>query len=141
MPPSGMGMMLKSMGLDPDELKANVETFMQHMKEQADKINANQARLEEMITANQASLNSIAQILSGLSTLVTTQNSTTHILDEEGKKSGVLITSEKFPQEMLDDVYEIKTTTAGGEPKASNFDAVQPIGGQHGRRERSNNEE
>jgi hypothetical protein len=130
---SGMAMMLKSLGLDPDELKGNVEAFMSHMKDQAEKINQNQARLESKLDALENSLGNIAHILAALSLLVAPQASTTAIL-ENGAHSGNLITSEKFPTEMIEDVM------TAGIPTASDFEAAIP-GGDYGRRVRSNNEE
>jgi hypothetical protein len=139
---TGMAIMLKSLGLDPDELKRNVEDFMQHMKQQAERINANQAKLEANDARLEAKLDELQNLLAELVTaeLGPRRPSTTEIFNN-GERTGILITDEKFPQAMLDDVYEIKTTTAGGEPQASNFDAVHPIGGQDDGRRRSNNEE
>ena len=116
---SGMAMMLKSLGLDPDELKASVEAFMSHMKDQADKINANQARLE----ANDARLEEkLDHVLSGITVAPSEAGTTTPIL-ENGKATGVIVTDEKFPQEM----YGL-----GGEiGEASNFQALKQ-GGQDG---------
>ena len=91
--PSGMEMMLKAMGLDPDELKSSVEGFMVHMKDQAAKINANQARIE-------VKLDEMRELVLDV---VGPRPSTTHIL-ENGEPTGVLVTSEKFPQAMIDDV-------------------------------------
>lgn len=137
---SGMAMMLKSLGLDPDELKANVEAFMLHMKAQAEKINQNQARLEAMLGYVEDQGTTALSRLEDLQAMVLilaageSQGTTTAIL-ENGRASGNLITSEKFPQEMIEDVM------TAGIPSASNFDAV-PIGGEHGgERRRSNNEE
>jgi hypothetical protein len=137
---SGMAMMLKSLGLDPDELKANVEAFMLHMKAQAEKINQNQARLEAMLATVEDQGTTALSRLEDLQAMVLivaageSQGTTTAIL-ENGRASGNLITSEKFPQEMIEDVM------TAGIPSASNFDAV-PIGGEHGgERRRSSNEE
>ena len=89
---SGVGSMLKALGLDPDELKGNVEGFMLFMKAESEKINRNQFRIEtklDQILANQAH----ASAPSG----------STPIL-ENGVDTGVFVTDEKFPQAMIDDV-------------------------------------
>lgn len=89
---NGMTTMMKAMGLDPDELKATVEQFMGGMKDQAAKINANQGRLE-------TKLDVILMKLAELSPIVATRQ-----ILENGEATGVLITNERFPQEMIDDV-------------------------------------
>jgi hypothetical protein len=83
---------LKAMGIDPEELRANVDAFMTGMKAQAEKINANQARLEEK-------LDRIIFIVEEL----LPQESTREII-EDGQHTGVLVTNERFPQAMIDDV-------------------------------------
>ena len=90
--------MMKSLGLDPDELKNSVEAFMFHMKAQAETINANQKRLEDKLDAISEKLDSIHPPAS------------TTAIYEDGKHTGVLITTEKFPQEMLDDVLQEQRT-------------------------------
>jgi hypothetical protein len=91
-----MSSMLKMLGLNPDELRANVDGFMQGMKAQADKIDANQARLEAQGQRIEARLEELAAKLEG-------EGSTREIY-EDGKPTGVLITSERFPQALIDDV-------------------------------------
>lgn len=85
---SGMAMMLKSLGVDPDEIRGNVEQFMGYMKAAADKINANQAIIE-------AKLDRIEKLIDppGETTVIT----------ENGEHTGVLLTTEKFPLEMIVD--------------------------------------
>jgi hypothetical protein len=90
---SGMTAMMKALGLDPVELKAHVEAFTSHMKEQAAAINANQRRIE-------AKLDVIDEKLAAL----VPRETTTEILDNAGVGTNVLITSERFPQAMIDDV-------------------------------------
>jgi hypothetical protein len=84
-----MASMLKALGLDPDELKGNVDSFILHMREQAATINANQARIEVKLD----------RILEG----IRPTGSTTPIL-ENGEPTGVYLTNEKFPQVLIDDV-------------------------------------
>jgi hypothetical protein len=96
---SGMAGMLKALGVDPDELKANVETFMVNMKAQAETINANQARLEAQGARIEGKLDAVLTRFDELSPA----SSTKEVL-EDGKPTGVLITSERFPQAMIDDV-------------------------------------
>jgi hypothetical protein len=102
MPVSGMAMMLKSFAIDPDEIRGNVEQFMAYMKAAADKINANQAIIE-------AKLDRIEK-------LIDPPGETVHI-KENGLGTGVLVTTEKFPQELID------------EANAGNFGAYK-VGGQ-----------
>jgi hypothetical protein len=93
MPPnSGMAMMLKTLGLDPEEIRANMESFMAGMKAQAEAIDAKLTRIEaksdriEAAIAEQGPVKQTAAIL------------------EDGETTGVYITNEKFPQVMIDDV-------------------------------------
>jgi hypothetical protein len=88
---NGMGMMLKSLGIDPDELKRNVEEFMSVVKASLQKVDANQARIE-------TKLDSILTRLDGLAP----EPSTTEIM-ANGAASGILITNEKFPRQMMDE--------------------------------------
>jgi hypothetical protein len=88
--PSGIGLLLQSFGFNPEEIKGSVESFIAHMKDQAAAINANQARIE-------TKLDTIIDLLP--------RAMTTPIL-ENGEATGVLVTNEKFPQEMLDDVQQ-----------------------------------
>lgn len=90
---NGMATMLKALGLDPDELKANVETFMSGMKAQADAINANQIRLE-------AKLDNLTTLMLELMG----PRPQTREIYENGERTGVLITDERFPQALIDDV-------------------------------------
>lgn len=86
---NGTAMMLKSLGIDPDQIQRNVEEFMTAVKGALEKVDANQARIETKLDAIQARLDAGA-------------GSTTHI-HANGKPAGVLVTDEKFPQEMLDE--------------------------------------
>jgi hypothetical protein len=138
---SGMDSLMQRLGgMIPEELKRGVEQFMVDMKAAVEKINANQLRIETALTTLQASSDRLekmqdntAHILAGFSLLMPPQASSTPIL-ENGAHSGNLITSEKFPQEMVDDVM------TAGIPTASDFDVAIP-GGDYGRRARSHNEE
>ena len=100
MPFDGKAMMMQALGLDPEELKLSAEAFMANMKQQAETINANQRRLEDKLDAAGSKLGELADLITEL---VGPRPSTTAIL-ENGRHTGVLITDEKFPQEMIDDV-------------------------------------
>ena len=102
---SGMGMMLKGMGFDPEEMKMQAEQFMAMMQAGVAKINANQVQLEATQARIEAKLDRAIEILES------TTGSTTPILDDQGKPTGALLTTEKFPQAMLDD--------AGYQPEAN----------------------
>ena len=94
MPKSGMEMLLGTMGIDPTEVRASIETFMSTMKSTAEAINANQVRIEvklDTIIANQDQASQAAA-----------QASTVPVL-ENGEATGVLITDEKFPDAVLKD--------------------------------------
>ena len=84
---SGPAMLLKSLGLDPEEIQQNVESFKAAMAAAVAKIDANQARIEAKLD----------DILAG-------QKGETIAIKEDGKHTGVLMTTEKFPDEMLRDV-------------------------------------
>lgn len=89
---SGMAVMMKTLGLDPAEIKTHVEAFTSHMKAQAEAINANQQRIEEKLDRIEAKLDG-----HGIP-------ATRELLDVNGKPTNVLITDERFPQAMIDDV-------------------------------------
>jgi hypothetical protein len=89
---SGMAGLLKSMGVDTDDIQAQATTFMQGMKAQADTINANQQRIEKKLDEILGRLDAISPA-----------PSTREILENDAP-TGVLITDEKFPQAMIDDV-------------------------------------
>ena len=84
---SGPAMLLKSLGLDPEEIQQNVESFKAAMAAAVAKIDANQARIEAKLD----------EILAG-------QKGETTAIVEDGKHTGVLMTTEKFPDAMLRDV-------------------------------------
>lgn len=105
MPVSGMAMMLKSFGIDPDEIRGNVEDFMTYMKAAADKINANQTIIEVKLTELQTQgtnlweqNNTLRQHIDRIEKLIEQPGETIHI-KENGLGTGVLVTTEKFPQE------------------------------------------
>ncbi len=92
---SGMSQMLKSLGFDTDALKKDIEQFMGAVKSGIETINANQARIE-------AKLDRIEK-------LVEHPGTTTSIATEAGEESGVLLTTEKFPNEILEDAGMVVT--------------------------------
>lgn len=102
---TGATMMLKALGFNPDELKGTVEGFMDHMKQQAATINANQARLEAKQDATTEELGKLCELVADLAG----PRPTTRAILENGEETGVLITSEKFPQAMIDDVNRSAT--------------------------------
>jgi hypothetical protein len=91
-------MMLRSLGLDPDELKANVEGFMVTMKAAVEKVEANQLRIESKLEhLSECS----AAIILKLDTIIQEPLSfqgTSRPIFEDGKHTGVILTDEKFPQ-------------------------------------------
>ena len=91
MPKSGMEMLLGAMGVDPTEVRANIEDFMTAMKATAVKVSENQDRIE-------AKLDEILDRLETISPKPSTQE-----LIEDGKATGVLVTDERFPAAMLKD--------------------------------------
>lgn len=91
---SGMGMMMKALGLDPAVIQQHVEAFTTHMKDQAAAINANQQRIEAKLDA----------ILARQAAELGPRETTTELLDADGRGTNVLVTNERFPQAMLDDV-------------------------------------
>jgi hypothetical protein len=91
-----MAMMLKSLGIDPDEIKGSIDQFMQTMKAAAEKINANQLSIEAKLDMIQAKLNE-------LQTIIDDPGHTAQI-KANGEDTGILITTERFPKEMIDDV-------------------------------------
>lgn len=86
---SGPAMLLKSLGLDPEELQQNVEAFKLTIAAAVEKIEVNQARIEAKLD----------QIIAALPV-----KGETMAIEEDGKETGVLVTTEKFPDEMLRDV-------------------------------------
>ena len=112
MPVSGMAMMLKSLGVDPDEIRGNVEQFMAYMKAAADKINANQAIIEAKLRELQTQgtnlweqNNTLRQHIDRIEKIIDPPGETVHIT-ENGLGTGVLVTTEKFPQELIDDAAQ-----------------------------------
>lgn len=93
---SGMERLLGSFGLNPQEIRVSIEQFMLTMQAAAEKINANQQRLE-------AGLARMERKLTYIQDLIEQPGETTIIADKDGKHSGALLTTEKFPQAMLDD--------------------------------------
>lgn len=98
---SGMAGLLKSMGVDADQIQTNIELFTAGMKAQAETINANQVRLEAQGARIETKLN---QVLDRLDAMDPGGDPRTREVFENGKPTGVLITNEKFPQALIDDV-------------------------------------
>lgn len=97
-----MAMMLKSLGIDPDEIKGSIDQFMQTMKAAAEKINANQLSIEAKLDMIQAKLNE-------MQTIIDDPGHTTQI-KANGEDTGILVTTERFPKEMLEDVMGADTS-------------------------------
>jgi hypothetical protein len=91
---SGMEMLLGK--LTPDGIKTQVEGFIANMQGQAQALNENQRRIEAKLDSIEGKLDTVTELLRGL----IPQTSTTPIM-QNGEATGVLITNEKFPQEML----------------------------------------
>ena len=106
MPVSGMQMMLRSLGLDPDELRANVEGFMGTMKAAVEKVEANQLRIEGQLQRIEGKLDQI-----GLDPLVFKES--TRPIYEDGRSTGVIITDEKFPRAVYGNAQEFTGVRQG----------------------------
>jgi hypothetical protein len=91
---TGMEQMLKMLGIDPDQVKANIEAFMGSIKESIVKIDAAQGRIE----GTQARIEGKIDLLISFAP---PKPATTAIVDGEGKATGVLYTEEQFPDAML----------------------------------------
>lgn len=122
---SGMQMMLKSLGLDPDDLKANVEGFMVMMKGAVEKVEANQLRIE-------GHLGRIESKLDMLGADPLTFKDSSRAIYEDGKHTGVILTDEKFPRPLYDGLPAYNRE-ADETAIASNFDAVKQGGQDNGR--------
>lgn len=85
---SGIELLLAAAGIDPAEIRANIEAFMASMKATAEQVNANQKRIEDKLDL----------ILAAQPPAPTTQH-----IRENGELTGVLVTEEKFPDEVLKD--------------------------------------
>lgn len=109
---SGMGMMMKAMGVDPEEIKGSVTAFMETVKSSIEKIDANQKRIEdklEKIVATQAiHTTAISIILDHLKDVraerhvAVINEPSPKLLAMDGTDSGAIVSEEKFPQEVLD---------------------------------------
>lgn len=97
---SGMGMMLKSFGIDPEEIKSSIEAFMAQTKTAVEEIRANQKTLEakdDLIIENQQHMNLMLGLL-----IQEKQGSSRMLENEKGESLGILETSEKFPTEVIE---------------------------------------
>lgn len=99
---SGVQMVMSRLGLDPAELTKHVEAFTADMKAAAAAINANQQRIETKLDEIDAKVDECLN-RTGAQPV---EASTTEILDAQGRPTNVLVTSERFPQRMIDDVSE-----------------------------------
>jgi uncharacterized protein YjbJ (UPF0337 family) len=93
---TGMEMMLKGLGIDPDQVKANIEAFMGSIKESIVKIDAAQERIEGTQARIEGKIDTVISLLPA-------KRTTQAILDDEGNPTGVLYTEEQFPDAMLAD--------------------------------------
>lgn len=80
--------MLRAFGFDPAEMRQNAEDFMVGVKTVMEKLEANQLRIE-------AKLDCIEKLIE--------HPGETTVITENGENTGVLLTTEKFPREMLED--------------------------------------
>jgi hypothetical protein len=102
---SGVALMMRSLGVDPEKLRESIEAFMATMTTAAATINANQKRIEE-------NLGRIERQLAAIEVKLSDPGETTELAGPDGRSSGVLLTTEKFPDAMLRDV---RMLTAGSE--------------------------
>jgi hypothetical protein len=101
---SGLEQLLGNVGLDPAMIDAHVEGVRTLIRNAAAELNANQRRIESKLDAIDAKLAQMAA----------EPASTREILDAEGNPSHVLITNERFPQAMIDDVNGVGRKVANG---------------------------
>jgi hypothetical protein len=87
---SGVTMMLRAMGVDPEGIKRDVQQFMETVKAGVEKVNANQERIEMK--------------LDRIEKLLDPAGSTVEIEKPNGEATGVLLTTEKFPQRMIAEI-------------------------------------
>ena len=90
-------MLLRTLGVNPDEIRASIDAFMAGQKELLTRIAANQERLE----AATVRLEDKVQFI--VDQQIKPYPSTTEILDDQGRGVGVVVSDEKFPQVVLDD--------------------------------------
>lgn len=96
---SGMGMLLKTLGVNPDEIRASIDSFMSGQKELLTRIAANQERLE----ASSARIEAKLQFVIDQQVTPYPHPSTTTELLSNGRPTGIVVSDEKFPQVVLDD--------------------------------------
>jgi hypothetical protein len=113
--PSGVEMLLNSLGIDPAEMRQNIEGFMLTMKTAAEKINANQSRLEAGQARIEEKLDAITNSqeqqgllfidmmdsVNGIAMKLEQPGETTRLETVDGRDAHVLLTTEKFPRDML----------------------------------------
>jgi hypothetical protein len=86
---SGIEMLLRAAGVDPNEIRASIENFILQTKGAIEQINTNQRTIErklDLILAN--------QLEAGV---------TKEYQKADGERTGVLETTEKFPDAVLVD--------------------------------------
>jgi hypothetical protein len=86
---SGLEMLLRAAGVDPNEIRANVEAFMMQTRQAVQQINANQRE--------------IVQKLDLILATMPEAGSTAEYAKPDGSPTGVLETTEKFPAAVLQD--------------------------------------
>lgn len=108
---SGIEMLLKATGIDPNEIKASINTFMETVQVKAQEIADNQKRLEgkdDMILAQgKVILERLDLLVANQAGLLADNHSpSTKLLAMDGKDSGAIVSHEKFPQEVIHAVNE-----------------------------------
>jgi hypothetical protein len=92
------------MGVDPELMKKSIEDFMSGQRMLLERINENQNRLEAGMIRLESSVSSLAQKLSSL--LDPGTGNTVELRTAEGERTGVLETTERFPQRLVDEVMQ-----------------------------------
>jgi hypothetical protein len=90
---TGTMRLLKSLGLDTEGMQRDAQQFMQTIQLGVEKINANQERIESKLDRIEKILNQPGH--------------TSEIRTASGEPTGVLVTTERFPQEMIDDAQVV----------------------------------
>lgn len=103
---SGMNMLLKTMGVNPDEIRRSIDAFMVGQRELLTRIEANQLRVEAKLDAM------LAQQTRAYAVPDTAP--TVELTDHAGRGLGVVLTEEKFPQVVLDAAAQAKPNNGQG---------------------------
>lgn len=88
---SGMGMLLKQLGVNPEEIRASIDSFMNGQRALLESVNANQLRVEATLVRIEAKLDAAVKI-----------GTTTELTDASGAGLGLIVSDEKFPQAVID---------------------------------------